>query len=124
MAKINKGELIKEVESTQLKDNVPEVRTGDTVSLHINITENNKSRIQKFEGVVMKTTGSGLTKSVTVRKDSSGVGVEQTFYLHSPSLVHVNVIRHGKVRRAYISYMRERSGKSAKIELKKTHKVA
>lgn len=116
--KINKGEIMKYVESKQLKDNIPEFKSGDTVILHNKILENNKLRIQKFEGVVIKRRGSGISETIIVRKESNGVGVERTFQIHSPLLEKIEVIRRGKVRRNYLSYLRQRSGKSARIKEK------
>lgn len=117
--KINKYEIMKHVDSKQLKTNIPEFNSGDTVILHNKILENNKLRIQKFEGVVIKRRGSGLSETIIVRKESNGVGVERTFQIHSPLLEKIEVIRRGKVRRAYLSYLRQRSGKSARIKEKK-----
>lgn len=117
--KINKYEIMKHVDSKQLKNNIPEFNSGDTVILHNKILENNKLRIQKFEGVVIKKRGSGLSETIIVRKESNGVGVERTFQIHSPLLEKIEVVRRGKVRRAYLSYLRQRSGKSARIKEKK-----
>lgn len=117
--KINKYEIMKHVDSKQLKTNIPEFNSGDTVILHNKILENNKLRIQKFEGVVIKRRGSGLSETIIVRKESNGVGVERTFQIHSPLLEKIEVVRRGKVRRAYLSYLRQRSGKSARIKEKK-----
>lgn len=117
--KINKYEIMKHVDSKQLKNNVPEFNSGDTVILHNKILENNKLRIQKFEGVVIKKRGSGLSETIIVRKESNGVGIERTFQIHSPLLEKIEVVRRGKVRRAYLSYLRQRSGKSARIKEKK-----
>lgn len=117
--KINKYEIMKHVDSKQLKNNVPEFNSGDTIILHNKILENNKLRIQKFEGVVIKKRGSGLSETIIVRKESNGVGVERTFQIHSPLLEKIEVVRRGKVRRAYLSYLRQRSGKSARIKEKK-----
>lgn len=117
--KINKYEIMKYVDSKQQKDNIPKFNSGDTVILHNKILENNKLRIQKFEGVVIKRRGSGLSETIIVRKESNGVGVERTFQIHSPLLEKIEVIRYGKVRRAFLSYLRNRSGKSARIKEKK-----
>lgn len=84
--------------------------------------EGNKTRVQRFDGVVIKITGKNLSKAFTVRKDASGVGVETTFPFHSPLIVKIDVVKHGKVRRAYLTYMRERSGKSARIKTKQNAK--
>ena len=117
--KINKYEIMKYVDSKQQKDNIPKFNSGDTVILHNKILENNKLRIQKFEGVVIKRRGSGLSETIIVRKESNGVGVERIFQIHSPLLEKIEVIRYGKVRRAFLSYLRNRSGKSARIKEKK-----
>lgn len=114
--KINKGEILNYVNSTQLKKDIPYFSSGDTIVVHNRIREGKKSRIQKFEGVVLRRTGSGASETAIVRKESDGVGVEQIFNIHSPLVEKVEVLRYGKVRRAYISYMRQRSGKSARIK--------
>lgn len=117
--KINKQELIKHINSKQMKNNIPEFNSGDTVIIHNKILENNKLRIQKFEGVVIRRRGSDLSETIIVRKESNGVGVERTFQIHSPLVEKIDVIRYGKVRRAYLSYLRQRSGKSARIKERK-----
>ncbi len=117
--KINKQELIKEIESLQLKENVPQFGPGDTVAVFNKIQEGTKSRIQKFEGIVLRKRGRGLSESFILRKESNGIWVEEILQVHSPLIDKIEVIRRGKVRRAYISYMRERSGKSARIKEKK-----
>ena len=114
--KINKGEIMNFVNSTQLKTDIPNFDSGDTIIVHNRIGEGKKSRIQKFEGVVLRRRGSGSSETVIVRKESSGIGVEQSFNIHSPLVEKIEVIKYGKVRRAYISYMRNRSGKSARIK--------
>ncbi|MDE6477131.1 MAG: 50S ribosomal protein L19 [Mycoplasmoidaceae bacterium] len=116
MKKINSTQILKQLEKTQMRDDLPEFRSGDTISVHVKVTEGNKTRVQRFDGIVLKVTGKGLSKSFTIRKESSGVGVEETFSYHSPLIVKIDVVKHGKVRRAYISYMRQRSGKSARIK--------
>jgi large subunit ribosomal protein L19 len=119
MKKLNKSNILKTIELAQIRDDLPTFSTGDTVNVHIKITEGNKTRIQKMDGIVMKCSGKGLSKTFTIRKESSGVGVEETFSYHSPLIVKIDVVKKGKVRRAYISYMRKRSGKSARIKNKK-----
>ena len=114
--KINKGEIMNFVNSTQLKTDIPNFDSGDTINVHNRIVEGKKSRIQKFEGVVLRRRGSGSSETVIVRKESSGIGVGQSFNIHSPLVEKIEVIKYGKVRRAYISYMRNRSGKSARIK--------
>lgn len=108
--------LVKEITATQLKDDIPEFSSGDTVKVSVKITENGKSRIQVFEGVVMARRGGGIAETFTVRKISSGVGVERIFPLHSPNVAKIEVVKRGKVRRNKINYLRQRSGKSARIK--------
>ena len=110
------NEIIKKIEDAELKKEVPEFREGDTVRVHGKIKEGNRERIQIFEGVVLKKQGGGDRATFTVRKSSSGVGVEKTWPLHSPNVDDVEVVRKGKVRRAKLTYLRKRSGKSAKIK--------
>lgn len=108
--------IIKEVESKFLKKQVVDVRSGDTVRVHQRIKEGNKQRIQVFEGLVIRTDRkNSLTSTITVRRISSGVGVEKSFLLHSPLVEKVEVVKRSKVRRNYLTYMRERSGKSARL---------
>lgn len=114
--KINKGAILKDIEATQIKKDIPEFKAGDTIIVHNRIIEGKKTRIQKFEGVVLRRKGSGVSETVIVRKESSGLGVELNFDIHSPLVEKIEVKRYGKVRRAYISYMRQRSGKSARIK--------
>lgn len=108
-------QLIKEITQSQLKDNLPDMTSGDTVAVHAKIIEGGKERIQVFEGVVIKLQGSGISKTVTVRKIFQGVGVERTFLIHSPRIAKFVLKRKGAVRRARIYYFRSRSGKSARI---------
>ena len=112
------SEIIKEIESAQLKSEVPEFNVGDTVRVHGRIKEGNRERIQIFEGTVLKIQGGSNRKTFTVRKASNGVGVEKTWPIHSPNVVNVEVIRHGKVRRAKLNYLRDRIGKKAKVKEK------
>ncbi len=114
--KINRGAIIDSINKPQLKKDVPAFSSGDTVIVHNRITEGKKTRIQKFEGVVLRRRGGGVSETFIVRKESSGLGVEECFHIHSPLVEKIEVKRRGKVRRAYISYMRERSGKSARIK--------
>lgn len=117
--KINKQELIKGIESLQLKKDVPNFGPGDTIAVYNIIKEETKSRVQKFEGVVLRRRGRGLSESFNIRKESNGIWVEEILQVHSPLIEKIEIIKKGKVRRAYISYMRERSGKSARIKEKK-----
>lgn len=109
-------ELIKKVEQKYRKHAVVDVRTGDTVRVHQKVTEGSKERVQVFEGVVIRTDRKdSLTSSIAVRRMASGVGVEKTYLLHSPLVLKVEVMKRSKVRRKYLSYLRERSGKSARL---------
>ncbi len=108
--------LIEEITARQLKHDVPSFSSGDTVAVSVRIIENKKERIQVFEGVVMQRRGHGVGETFTVRKISSGIGVERTFCVNSPAIAKIEVVRHGKVRRAKISYMRKLSGKAARIK--------
>ncbi|WP_206460807.1 50S ribosomal protein L19 [Anaerovorax sp. IOR16] len=100
------------------KTDVPEFGVGDTVKVHIKIKEGNRERIQVFEGFVLKEQNGGLAKTFTVRRIASGVGVEKTFPIHSPLIAKIEVVRKGDVRRAKLNYMRQRTGKAAKIKSK------
>jgi large subunit ribosomal protein L19 len=117
--KINKRALIDELEQAQMREDLPQFSSGDSISVFLKITEGNKSRIQRLDGIVIKKTGKKISQAFTIRKESSGIGVEQTFSLHSPLIVKIEVQRKGKVRRNYLSYMRHRSGKSARIKNRK-----
>lgn len=108
--------IVNEVTARQIKKDVPEFKAGDTVSVSVRITENNKSRIQVFQGVVIQRRGSGVSETFTVRKISSGVGVERTFPVNSPAVAAIKVEKRGKVRRSRIFYLRNRSGKAARIK--------
>ena len=110
-------ELIQKVNNEQKKAQVVDVRSGDTVKVYQKIKEGNKERIQMFEGVVIRTDNKGQhTSRITVRKIASGVGVEKSFLLHSPLVEKVEVVRRSKVRRNFLSYLRNRSGKSARLK--------
>lgn len=108
--------LIKAVEEEQKKDNIPEFRPGDTVRVHVKVVEGGRERIQPFEGVVIRRRGGGLGETFTVRRVSYGVGVERTFPLHSPRVARIDVVRHGRVRRARLYYLRGLRGKAARIQ--------
>jgi ribosomal protein L19 len=114
--KMNASEIIKNIEAEQLKAEVPEFHVGDTVKVYGKIKEGNRERIQVFEGVVLKKQGGSNRATFTVRKFSNGVGVEKTWPLHSPNVEKVEIVRLGKVRRAKLNYLRERSGKAAKVK--------
>ncbi len=108
--------LVNEIAATQIRKDIPEFKSGDTVKVSVKIVEGNKSRIQVFEGLVIIRRGGGVSETFTVRKVSSGVGVERTFPLNSPSIASIEVVRKGKVRRNKITYIRNCSGKSARIK--------
>lgn len=112
-------DILKTIESRQLKDDLPAFGPGDTVRVHQRVVEGQKQRIQVFEGVVISRRGSLSNASFTVRKISYGVGVERIFPLHSPNIEKIEVTRHGKVRRAKLYYLRERRGKAARIKEKR-----
>lgn len=112
-------DLIKMVESQQLKKDVPEFNVGDTVRVHVKVKEGNRERIQVFEGIVIKRQNGSINETFTVRRISYGIGVERTFPLHSPKLDKIEVVRRGKVRRARLYYLRDRVGKAAKVKEKK-----
>ena len=108
--------LVNEITKSQLKTDIPEFRSGSTVRVHVKIIEGGKSRIQVFEGVVIKRQGGSNRETFTVRKISNGCGVEKTWPLHSPNVEKVEVVRAGKVRRAKLFYLRDRVGKKAKVK--------
>lgn len=108
--------IIEAIEREQLRADIPSFSPGDSVKVHVKVVEGGKERIQIFEGVVIRRSHGGLKETFTVRKVSQGIGVERTFPVHSPMLDKIQVERKGKVRRAKLYYLRERSGKSARIE--------
>ena len=110
------NDIIKTIESAQLKESVPEFNVGDTVKVYAKIKEGEKERIQVFEGTVLKRQGGSSRETFTVRKTSNGVGVEKTWPLHSPNVEKIEVVRKGKVRRAKLTYLRDRVGKAAKVK--------
>ncbi len=110
------NKLVEEITKSQLRTDLPEFSSGDEVKVSVRIIEGNKQRIQNFQGVVISRVGGGVSATFTVRKMSSGIGVERTFPLHSPSISSIEVVRRGKVRRNKITYIRKLSGKSARIK--------
>lgn len=110
------SDIIREIEAEQLKETVDEFNVGDTVRVYGKIKEGNRERVQMFEGIVLKRQGGSNRETFTVRKNSNGIGVEKTWPLHSPTIEKVEVVRHGKVRRAKLNYLRGRVGKSAKVK--------
>ncbi len=111
-------DLIKELNKGQLAREMPEVRIGDTVRVHVNVKEGSRERIQVFEGTVIAKKHGGIEETITVRRISYGVGVEKIFPVHSPSIDTIQVVRSGKVRRAKLYYLRDRVGKGAKVKEK------
>ena len=114
--------VIELVEKDYERSDIPEFREGDTVRVHVKIKEGNRERTQVFEGFVLKIQNGGINKTFTVRRIASGVGVEKTFPIHSPRIDKIDVLKHGDVRRAKLNYMRERTGKAAKIKSKDIQK--
>ena len=110
------NDIIKNIEVAQLKSEIPAFSVGDTVRVSSKVKEGNRERQQVFEGVVTKRQNGGVRETFTVRKISNGVGVEKTWPLHSPVIGNIEVIRHGKVRRAKLFYLRKRTGKAAKVK--------
>lgn len=110
------NQIIKSIEDAQLKAEVAEFNVGDTVRVYAKVKEGNRERTQLFEGVVLKRQNGGARETFTVRKNSNGVGVEKTWPLHSPIVEKIEVVRRGKVRRAKLTYLRQRTGKAAKVK--------
>lgn len=108
--------IVNEITARQLRNDLPEFKSGDTVKVSVRIIENKKERIQVFQGVVMQRRGSGVSETFTVRKISSGIGVERTFPVNSPAIAKIEVVKRGKVRRSRINYLRKLSGKAARIK--------
>ncbi len=111
------------VDAASLRSDLPQFRPGDELKVHVRVIEGNKSRIQVFQGVVMRRSGGGVRETFTVRKISYGVGVERTFPVHSPVLEKIEVVRRGDVRRAKLYYLRDRRGKAAKIKERRDNVV-
>ena len=109
-------QLVQQVTATQIRPDVPDFATGDTVRIMVVIRENNKERQQAFEGVVISIRGAGDSRTFIVRKESAGVGVERNFFVNSPVIASIKVLKHAKVRRHKLYYLRKRSGKSARLE--------
>lgn len=113
-------DIIKMLEQEQLRDDITEFSVGDTIRVNYRIIEGSRERIQAFEGIVIKIQGSGIKTTFTVRRISYGVGVERTFFLHSPRIAGIERVRRGKVRRAKLFYLRDRVGKSARVKERKS----
>ena len=112
------------VENGQVRDNIPDFQSGDTVRVHVRIKEGNKERLQAFEGLVIARKHGGARETITVRKVSFGVGVERIFPLHATIIDHIDVVRRGKVRRAKLYYLRDLRGKAARIKERDTRNKA
>lgn len=110
------SELIRALEKEQLRTDLPVIHVGDTVRVNVKVVEGARERLQAFEGIVIKIQNGGIRRTFTVRRISYGIGVERTFPIHSPRLGSIDVIRRGRVRRAKLYYLRERSGKAAKVK--------
>ena len=108
--------LLVAVENAQLRKDIPEIQSGDTVRLQVRVVEGNRERLQPFEGVVMRLRGGGVNRNFTVRRITHGVGVERTFLLHSPRIEKIEVIRHARVRRKQLYYLRGLTGKAARLK--------
>ena len=109
-------QLVEKITKTQIRSDLPTFKAGDTIKLSLKIVENGKSRIHVFQGVVISRRGSGVSETFIVRKESAGVGVERTFPVNSPSIASIEVIKHGRVRRNKIYFLRDRKGKSARLK--------
>ena len=108
-----------EIDKASMRDDIPEFRAGDTVKVHVKVIEGNRSRVQVFQGVVIRRHGGGVGETFTVRKASCGVGVERTFPVHNPVIEKIEVASRGDVRRAKLYYLRDRRGKAARIREKR-----
>lgn len=110
------NQLVELINKTQIRSDLPNFVTGDTIKVALNITENGKKRIQVFQGVVVSRRGSGVSETFIVRKESAGVGVERTLPVNSPSIASIEVVKHGRVRHHKIYFLRSRKGKSARLK--------
>ncbi|CEP68336.1 Ribosomal protein L19 [Moorella glycerini] len=108
--------IIEALEKEQMRSDIPDFKPGDTVRVHVKVIEGNRERIQVFEGTVIGRRGRGINETFTVRRVSYGVAVERIFPVHSPRIDRIEVVRHGRVRRAKLYYLRERTGKAARIK--------
>jgi large subunit ribosomal protein L19 len=113
---MNAEEIIKSIESEQIKTDLPIVHIGDTVKVGVRIVEGGKERIQPYEGIVIAKRNGGINETITVRRIFQGVGVERVFLLHSPRIANIKILRRGKVRRAKLYYLRDRVGKATRIQ--------
>src|SRR5713101_4301765 len=108
--------LLLAVDSAQLRKDIPEIKSGDTVRLYVKVVEGTRERLQPFEGVVMRLRGGGVNRNFTVRRTTHGVGVERTFLINSPRIDKIEVIRHARVRRKQLYYLRGLTGKAARLK--------
>ncbi len=108
--------LLLAVESAQLRTDIPEIKSGDTVRLQVKVVEGNRERLQPFEGVVMRLRGTGVNRNFTVRRITNGVGVERTFLVHSPRIEKIEIVRRARVRRKQLYYLRGLTGKAARLK--------
>ena len=108
--------LLRAVDSAQLRKDIPEIKSGDTVRLYVKVVEGARERLQPFEGVVMRLRGGGVNRNFTVRRTTHGVGVERTFLINSPRIEKIEVIRHARVRRKQLYYLRGLTGKAARLK--------
>jgi large subunit ribosomal protein L19 len=113
--------VLDEIVKDQIRTDIPELAPGDTVKVAAKVVEGTRERIQVFEGTIIRLTGGGITRSLTVRRLASGVGVERTFKINSPRIDRIEVVRHGVARRAKLYFLRKRVGKSATLRERRTH---
>ena len=111
-------DILRDITQDYIREDIPAINVGDTVKVHIKIKEGARERIQVFEGFVLKKQGGGVSETFTVRRIASGVGVEKTFPVNSPKIDKIEIVKHGDVRRAKLNYMRQRTGKAARIKSK------
>ena len=111
-------DIIRNITEEQIRTDLPELKIGDTVKVHFKVIEGTRERIQVFEGTIIKKRGGGVSETFTVRRIASGVGVERVFPVNSPKIAKIEVVRHGKVRRAKLYYLRDRVGKATKVKEK------
>ena len=116
MTALNAQEIISSIEAEQLKKKLPEIHVGDTIKVGVRIREGSKERVQPYEGTVIAKRNGGINETITVRRVFQGVGVERVFLIHSPRIATIKIIRRGKVRRAKLYYLRQRSGKATRIQ--------
>ncbi len=111
-------DILQQITQEQIRKDLPELLIGDTVRVYVKVKEGNRERVQMFEGTVIKKNHGGIQETFTVRRISYGVGVERTFAINSPKIDRIEVVRHGRVRRAKLYYLRDRAGKAAKVREK------